>query len=89
MNKDILLTTGKIKEKVGSVDDRIIGAFKTGMLMTLTTIAAVVVGYFFSQADILKQIMTVLFIGLIADIINTWLQNAAILRWYLERRGEA
>ncbi len=88
VDTDILLTTRALKEKIGTIDERIWSAFTAGILMSLTAIAAVTVGYFFSQADILKQIMLVLFIGLVADIINTWLQNAAILRWYLEKHGE-
>ncbi len=34
------------------------------------------------------QIMTILLVGLIVDMINTWLQNVGILRWHLEKKGE-
>jgi len=29
----------------------------------------------------------VLLIGLAVDMVNTWLQNAVLLRWYCERKG--
>jgi preprotein translocase subunit SecF len=31
--------------------------------------------------------MTIIMIGLVADVFNTWVQNSGILRLYLERRG--
>ena len=88
VDTDILLTTRAIVEKTGTLKDRINSAIKTGMLMTITSIAAVTVGLIFSEAEILKQIMTVVLIGLFVDIISTWIQNVAILRWFLEKKGE-
>src|SRR3989338_3159171 len=86
VDTDILLSTKALKEKSGTLNERMFGAFKTGLVMSMTTITAVAVAYYFSQADILKQIMTVLFIGLNVDIINTWIQNTAILKWYIEKK---
>jgi preprotein translocase subunit SecF len=40
----------------------------------------------FTQSEVLKQIMTILLIGLVVDLINTWIQNAGILRWYVEKK---
>jgi preprotein translocase subunit SecF len=84
VDTDILLSTRTIKEKAGSIQSRINSAFKTGIVMSLTSLGAIAVAFYFAQADILKQIMTVLFIGLVIDVIMTWLQNAAIIRWYLK-----
>lgn len=36
------------------------------------------------EAQVLSNIAAVLIIGLLADIITTWLMNLGILRWYLE-----
>jgi preprotein translocase subunit SecF len=36
----------------------------------------------FTQITLLSQISVVLLAGLIADIMNTWLLNTGILRWY-------
>jgi preprotein translocase subunit SecF len=84
VDTDILLSTRVLKHGHGTIFQRCIDAMKTGMTMSITTIAAVTVGLIFSQSEVLKQIFTILLIGLIIDIIMTWLQNTAILRWYLE-----
>lgn len=85
VDTDILLSTRVLKRKSGTVLDGVISAMKTGMTMTMTTIIAIVVALIFTQSEVIKQIMTILLIGLILDIINTWIQNAGILRWYLEK----
>ncbi len=86
VDTNILLSTKVLKRKGGEVIDRIINGMKTGLTMTLTTITAVVVAYTFSQSAALSQIMLILIIGLLMDVLNTWVQNAGILRLYLERR---
>lgn len=86
VDTDILLSTRMIKRKEGSLYDRLISAIKTGLTMNFTTMAAVLIALFFSESQVISEIMTVLFIGLLADMVNTWLQNAGILRWYLEKK---
>lgn len=86
VDTDILLTTRVLKRKEGSILDRIISAMKTGMLMNFTTLAILVIGIFISSSEIIKQIMIILFIGLLVDQINTWIQNAGILRLYMEKK---
>jgi preprotein translocase subunit SecF len=63
-----------------------VSAFITGMTMTATVFAAVLVAYLFTNSPDIKQIMVILLIGLIVDMIATWLQNAALCRWYVETR---
>ena len=87
VDTDILLTTRLLKRKEGTEMERIYGAIDTGFTMTLTTLVAVIVGLIFTQSDVIKQIMMILFIGLIADMIYTWIQNVGILRLYLERKA--
>lgn len=86
VDSDILLTAKVLRTKEGTVPERIRKAMKTGMMMTGTTLAAVTVALVLSQSDTIRQIMTILFVGLLVDIINTWITNVAILRWYTERR---
>jgi len=86
VDTDILLSTRVLKRKSGTPLDGTISAMKTGIIMTITTCAAVTIALVFSQSIILKQIMLILLIGLLVDLPNTWLQNAGILRWYLERK---
>jgi preprotein translocase subunit SecF len=86
VDTDILLSTRVLKRKGGSLMDRIVGAFKTGIMMSITTLAAVTVALVFTQSEVIRQIMSILLIGLVVDIINTWIQNVGILRLYIENK---
>jgi preprotein translocase subunit SecF len=88
VDTDVLLTTKVIKRKgEGPLNSRIKSAFKTGIIMTTTSLAATLVGYFIVNSPVLKQIFFVLSAGLFIDIIGTWVGNAAILKWYCEKKG--
>lgn len=84
VDTDILLTTRVLKRKEGGILSKTLDAMRTGMTMSLTSFVAVVVGYMFTNSETIKQIMLILAIGLLFDIVNTWITNAGILRWYLE-----
>lgn len=88
VDTDILLSSRVLKRKQGTVFDRILNAMKTGLTMTFTTLTAVILALFFAQSPVIKQIMVILLIGLLIDLINTWLQNTAILRYYLEKKNK-
>jgi preprotein translocase subunit SecF len=87
VDTDILLTTRVIKRKEGEINERLSGALKTGLTMTLTSIAAISVALLiiYNISDVLRQIFTILLIGLGFDILNTWLFNASIIKWYAEK----
>lgn len=92
VDSDILLTNRVIKRR-GPVEEKISRAMHTGITMTTTTLAALtamfIVSTFaylvvpsFTQITLLSQISIVLIAGLFADMMNTWLLNTGILRWY-------
>jgi len=88
VDTDILLTNRILKRSEGSINERAFGAFKTGMTMTLTsllafTIALIIVSSF---SMILTQIFSILVIGLGFDILNTWITNISIIKWYAEKK---
>lgn len=89
VDTDILLTSRVLKSKEGTVNTRIFGAFKTGIFMTLTALAAVLPAFFIVTGlpDSFRQIFLILSLGLFADILNTWLTNASIIKWYCEKKG--
>lgn len=91
VDTDILLTTRVLKKKEGTINDRISGALKTGLIMTLTSIAAVTVALLTirNTSEVLRQMFTILLIGLGFDLFNTWLTNASIIKWYAERKENA
>ena len=86
VDTDILLSTHLLKRKHTGLMDRLKAAFKTGIMMSVTTIAAITVALFFATSETIKQIMIILLIGLLLDLIMTWIQNAGILRMYLEKK---
>jgi preprotein translocase subunit SecF len=87
IDTDILLTTRVIRSTEGQIPERIWGAFKTGMTMTMTTLGVLAAIVLTTTSPVLFAIASVLLIGLVIDIINTWLMNAVIIRWYAERKG--
>jgi preprotein translocase subunit SecF len=89
VDTDILLTTNVLKKKEGTLNEKMYGALKTGLMMTLTSIAAIAVALIiiYSFSEVLKQMFTILLIGLGFDIFNTWITNASIIRWYAEKKG--
>jgi preprotein translocase subunit SecF len=89
VDSDIMLTTRLLKRQ-GETNKNLAGAFKTGITMTLTSIVAITTALIIVQSfsEILKQIFTILLIGLIFDIPNTWITNASILKWYTDSRGK-
>ena len=87
VDTNILLSTRVLKRKEGTETERFYGALKTGLMMSSTTLIAVTTAIIFTQSEIIKQIMIILLIGLIVDLINTWIQNVAILRIYLARKA--
>ena len=95
VDSDILLTTRLLKRR-GTTEEKVTRAMQTGITMTTTTLAAVVVMYLvstylylfsssLSQMSLLSDISIVLIFGLAADIMNTWLLNTGILRWHIEK----
>ena len=89
VDSDILLTTRVLKRQ-GKLQDKLGGAFHTGIIMTTTTFAAITALFIVSwlgSIQIIMEISAVLLIGLVFDVMNTWLTNAAILKWYVQKGG--
>ncbi|MBS3138777.1 protein translocase subunit SecF [Candidatus Woesearchaeota archaeon] len=86
VDTDILLTSRVLRRTEGTVLERVFGAMRTGNTMIFTSVIAVVAGLVFTNSEVIRQIMVILLIGLLLDVINTWIQNAGFLRLYLERK---
>ena len=86
IDTDILLTTKILKRKDGLVFDRLLSATKTGLTMTVTTLAALTVGYLFATSLVLQQMFLIIIIGLIFDVIMTYFMNAGLLVWYMKKK---
>lgn len=88
VDTDILLTTRILTRKENSINKEIFGAFKTGMTMTLTAISALAVALIFVRpfGTVLNQMFDIILIGLFFDIINTWVTNTVLLKWFIESK---
>ena len=78
LNNHILRRTGEFYESTHR-------AMRTGVTMTITSIAAMVVmalTSFLFGIDLLASIGLVLAIGLATDLMNTYMLNLSLLRWY-------
>ncbi len=89
-----LLLTNRVLKRRGDPMRQIKGAMKTGLMMTSTTLAALLVLFIistlsyhlvsgFTRIDIVSEIALVLIFGLLADMMNTWMLNTGILRRYV------
>ncbi|MDO8467807.1 MAG: protein translocase subunit SecF [Nanoarchaeota archaeon] len=87
VDTDILLTN-RVLKRAGNINDKIWSSFKTGITMTLTALVSVLISLFIvkSTSIILTQIFTVLTIGLLFDIFNTWVTNVSLLKWYVIKK---
>jgi preprotein translocase subunit SecF len=89
VDSDILLTNRVLKRQ-GKLNEKLSGAFHTGIIMTTTTFAAIAAMFlvsWFGAVQIIYEISAVLLIGLLFDVMNTWLTNVGILKWYVLKGG--
>jgi preprotein translocase subunit SecF len=91
VDTDIMLTTRVLKKREGTINERIHGALKTGLTMTLTSIVAIAVALYVvsGSSETLRQIFTILLVGLGFDLFFTWFANASILKWYASKKEGA
>ncbi|ELZ48915.1 preprotein translocase subunit SecF [Halorubrum coriense DSM 10284] len=78
LNDSVLRRTGEFYESVSR-------AMRTGVTMTLTSIAAMIVMAVVASVfgiGLLRDIGIILAVGLCADLMNTYLMNVSLLRWY-------
>ena len=84
VDSDILLNN-HILRRSGSFYESVHRAMETGVTMTITSLSAMavmaVVASFFN-IQLMASIGTVLVIGLAADLMNTYMLNLSLLRWY-------
>jgi preprotein translocase subunit SecF len=96
VDSNILLTTNLLRKK-GDLNEKVRNTMKTGVTMTFTTFAAIFAMFLvsstihlfsshFAPIPILRDISLVLLFGLMMDLVNTWLFNAGVLRWYIEQK---
>ncbi|GGL47776.1 protein translocase subunit SecF [Halocalculus aciditolerans] len=84
VDSDILLTNHVLRRS-GGFYESVDRAMKTGVTMTVTSLCAMavmaVVAYLFG-IDLMASIGIILVFGLATDLVNTYMLNLSLLRWY-------
>ena len=86
VDTDILLTSNVLKSHEENIERGTKRAMKTGLVMSGAALIAFTMLYFLSGSFVLQQMSVVLIVGLIIDIPATWLTNAGLIRYWLERK---
>ena len=85
VDSDILLNNS-ILRRSGNFYESTQRAMQTGVTMTITSIAAMAVMTILASLfgiQIMRAIGFILVVGLLADLMNTYLLNVSLLRWYV------
>ena len=89
VDTDIMLTSRLLKQGGRrQLDETIKHSLFTGLTMAGTTMVAMVVLYLVSTSSLLDTIALVIIIGILFDIMNTWITNLAVLKSYVEGGGK-
>ncbi|MFC7140360.1 protein translocase subunit SecF [Halosimplex aquaticum] len=84
VDSDILLNNHILRRR-GSFYESTYRAMETGVTMTVTSISAMTVMYIVSslfKIPLLPDLAIVLVFGLVVDLMNTYMMNLSLLRWY-------
>lgn len=84
---DNVIATRALKRGDIPMDERFRASLKTSLTMHLATMAALVGLFLLSVSGVITTIAIYLLIGLTLDLQNTWLLDANLLRWHIDRKG--
>lgn len=85
VDDDVMITTRLLKGS-GDMKEKLKGSYKTSFTTTAATMVALIALYTMSLSSVITQIASILLIGLLLDLQNTWLFATPLLRWHLERK---
>jgi len=89
VDTDILIASRLLKQRKGDSFSTLNRSASTGLTMTFTTLATVIVMMiisYFTQMYVILEIATILFFGLIGDLFSTWCFNGpALIRYILHK----
>jgi preprotein translocase subunit SecF len=89
LDTDILTAVRILKRNDATPEARAFSTFKTGLTMTFTAIISFSVLFavsYFAFIPTYSEISAVVLVGLVTDLITTWLANTPIIIWYKKRK---
>ena len=87
VDDDVMIAT-RILKSTSDIKVKLKESFKTSFTTTAATLVALLALYAMSLSSVITQIASVLLIGLLVDLQNTWLFDTTLLRWYNERKSK-
>ena len=87
VDDDVMITT-RILKGTGEIKEKLRDSYKTSFTTTAATMVALIALYTMSLSVVITQIASILLIGLLIDLQNTWLFATPLLRWHLERKSK-
>ncbi len=90
MDTDILAAIRVLKRGEGTPQERAHDAMRTGITLTLAaiiTFSILLVVSYLVYIPTYFEISSIVLVGLVADLVTTWLSNTVLLLWYKERKG--
>jgi preprotein translocase subunit SecF len=89
VDDNILMATRVLREsekKEKNYNAVIKRSFRTGLTMVGTTIVALFALFIISTSVVIDTIASVLIIGLLLDLLNSWVLNVGFMMWYVGRK---
>ena len=90
LDTDVLLTMRVIKRREGTAQERAYDAFKTGATMSVALLLSFICLFVLASLTHINtyyEISAVAIAGLFGDVVATWMLNAVIVLFYLEKGG--
>ncbi|MGI0100560.1 MAG: hypothetical protein ACREBH_02470 [Candidatus Micrarchaeaceae archaeon] len=87
---DILAAVRIIKRSEGTPEERAFSSFKTGTTMTITALISFSILFgisYFAFIPTYVEISGVVLMGLLGDLVATWLADVPIVLWYKKGKG--
>lgn len=86
VDTNILLSTKVLKRVGGTPRERAADGMKTGLMMSGTSAAALFALNLIMTPPLIKEFSGALVIGILVDMVNTWLLNSGILLRHVEQQ---
>jgi preprotein translocase subunit SecF len=89
IDTDILSAVRILKRQDSTPEIRAFSTFKTGLTMTFTAIISFSVLFivsYFAFIPTYSEISAVVLVGLVTDLMTTWLANTPMILWYKKRK---
>ena len=87
IDTDVLLTAKLTKTK-SSFREALKDAMKTAGIIIIASLVSATTVYIISTNQVLDDISLVLMVGLAVDFVVTWLQNASIIKWWVDEKSK-